>query len=181
MPFSRTIIGTYLIILVNVIVYIKTQENPYLIDKYGLYPDKVLRDKEYYRLITSTFMHLNIYHIMLNMYSFYSVGRTLEFLLGTPKFLALYLLMGVLTGLVASFARRIFHSSDTISVGASGVMFALFGIFIGSMIRTAGVVTAFKSSLNSLIPIIILSLIPGIDKYGHFAGLLVGIITGLFL
>jgi membrane associated rhomboid family serine protease len=89
--------------------------------------------------------------------------------------------MGILTGLLSCVARKQFNSQSTVSIGASGVLYALFGIYIGMLIRVVGLIPAVTMSFSSLLPIIIISFIPGIDVYAHISGLLVGICTGFFM
>jgi len=172
---------TYGILIINIVAYLKTKGGGYYIEKYGMQADKVLNNKEFYRLVTCMFMHANPMHIFFNMYGLWSIGLRLENSLGHVKFLAFYMGMGILTGLLSCIARKQFNSQSTVSIGASGVLYALFGIYIGMLIRVVGLIPAFTMSFSSLLPIIIISFIPGIDVYAHISGLLVGICTGFFI
>jgi membrane associated rhomboid family serine protease len=83
-------------------------------------------DGEYYRLLTSAFMHGSILHIAFNMYALYLFGPPLEATLGRARFLALYLI-SALGGSAASYA---FNAPNQASLGASGAVFGLFGAFL---------------------------------------------------
>ena len=79
-------------------------------------------DGEWYRLFSHMFLHGMILHLLLNMYGLFSVGTALEPALGSLKFLLLYLVCG-LAGALASLYVSVF----TVSVGASGAIFGIFG------------------------------------------------------
>lgn len=80
---------------------------------------------EYWRLLTSMFMHWGIVHLAVNMFALYSIGRTLEIFLGPWKFLLLYLITGLASGL-----SSLFFNVYVVSAGASGAIFGLFGYMI---------------------------------------------------
>lgn len=125
---------------------------------------------EYYRLVTSMFLHIGIMHIAFNMLILYLLGPTLERVLGPVRFVALYLLAG-LGGAVASY---MFSSPSTFSVGASGAIYGLFGaLLVGGKklnIDMKQVVILLAINLG-------ISFIPGwgIDWRAHLGGLIVGI------
>ncbi len=77
-----------------------------------------IRQGEYYRLITGTFIHANIAHLIFNMYALWIIGIQLESFLGKWKYLLIYLF----SGLTASLMSITFHNT-TVSVGASGAIF----------------------------------------------------------
>ncbi|NJQ13873.1 rhomboid family intramembrane serine protease [Streptomyces bohaiensis] len=78
---------------------------------------------EWYRLLTSAFMHQAIFHIAFNMFALWFLGPNLEAALGRGRFLALYLI-SALAGSTASFALA---AQNQFSLGASGAVFGLFG------------------------------------------------------
>src|SRR5689334_12079537 len=87
----------------------------------GAKDNQGILDGQYYRLLTSMFLHLGIIHIGVNAYSLYAIGPETERLYGTARFLAIYFIAG-LAGGVASFAL-----SAAPGVGASGAIFGLVG------------------------------------------------------
>jgi membrane associated rhomboid family serine protease len=77
---------------------------------------------EWYRLLTSAFLHGSIIHLALNMLILWMVGAPLEASLGRGRFIAIYLVSGL-----GGAAGALLLSPDAITVGASGAIFGLFG------------------------------------------------------
>ena len=163
---------TISLIVINVIIYLLTIMNPYLIDAFAVSRFGVLNG-EYYRLFTGMFLHGGIFHIVFNMYALYIIGTQLESFLGKWKYLAVYLLSG-LGGSVLS----IFFTNG-LSVGASGAIFGLLGslLYFGYHHRVY-LETVVKSQI---IPLIIINLLigmsPGIDNWAHIGGLIGGVLA----
>lgn len=163
---------TYILIAINVIMFIVSMF-------YNLLPELAVNrylvtHGEFYRLITGTFLHANIVHLIFNMYALYIIGMQLESFLGKGKYLAVYLL-SALAGSVLS----IFMSSG-FSVGASGAIFGLMGslIYFGYHYRVY-LDSVIKSQI---IPLVIINLligffISGIDIWAHIGGLIGGILA----
>lgn len=170
---------TYTLIAINVIVYILMMlgyRNNIL--WYGANIPDLIRKGDIYRLLSSVFIHANLMHLFCNMYALYVIGPQLESYLGRFKYLAVYLISGV-TGNLLSMAF-----SSSVSVGASGAIFGLFGslLYFGYHYRVY-LGTILKSQL---IPLIILNLvigfmIPNIDNAAHIGGLIGGILMTIAL
>ncbi|MEJ7485500.1 rhomboid family intramembrane serine protease, partial [Staphylococcus hominis] len=77
---------------------------------------------EWYRLITSMFLHFNFEHILMNMLSLFIFGKIVEAIIGPMKMLILY----IISGLFGNFLSLSFNT-DTVSAGASGAIFGLIG------------------------------------------------------
>jgi len=122
---------------------------------------------EYYRMVTSMFLHYGLLHLLVNMWALWVLGRTLEGVLGPVRFLALYLAAG-LGGSVSVF---LFAGPHTASAGASG---AIFGLFAALFI----VLKRLGRDTSSVIPILVLniaiSFVPGISLAAHVGGLVTG-------
>jgi membrane associated rhomboid family serine protease len=135
---------------------------------FGLWPIGVA-DGEYYRLVTSGFLHAGLMHIGFNMLALYWLGTPLEAMLGRWRYVLLYAL-SLLGGSVASY---LFSPWNTLSVGASGAIFGLMGAFV---------VVAIKQKLDLrpfavLIGLnLVIGFLPGfnIDWRAHLGGLVVG-------
>jgi len=93
---------------------------------YGMWPIGVAANGEWWRLLTSAFLHGSILHLIFNMYVLFAFGPTLERILGHWRFVVLFL-MSALGGSVASF---VFSDVRTVSVGASGAIFGLMGALV---------------------------------------------------
>lgn len=139
-----------------------------LTQEWGLSPGYVAVNGEWYRLITSAFLHGSLLHLGFNMYVLYVLGPPLERLLGHVRFLALYLIAGF-GGAVASFT---FSDYRTWSVGASGAIFGLMGALVvaGRHLRTDITQVLVLIGINVVIGFIA----PGIDWRAHLGGLVTG-------
>jgi membrane associated rhomboid family serine protease len=124
---------------------------------------------EYYRLVTSGFLHLDILHVGMNMYVLYWVGRLLEPAIGRRRFLTIYF-----TGLFAGSLGVIIDSPLVGSVGASGAIFGLMGAAFTEAHRRGA-----DQVRNQLVILIVINLvftvsIPGISIGAHVGGLIGG-------
>lgn len=127
-----------------------------------------------WRLITPILLHGNIPHIAFNMYALHVLGPTLERYFGHWQFLLLYLVSGF-TGVVASFAL-----TESPSLGASTSIFGLLGaqwVFAYQNQKVFGerARQAQQSIINIAVINFIIGLSPGIDNWGHFGGLVGGL------
>jgi membrane associated rhomboid family serine protease len=121
---------------------------------------------DWWRLITSGFMHAGIAHILFNMYALFWIGRMLEPALGRARFLALYL-----ASLLCGSLGVLLLNPHAVTVGASGAVFGLMGAaFVLQRLR------GVSPMAGGIGPIILLTLgitfvIPGISIGGHLGGL----------
>ncbi|RAV98963.1 rhomboid family intramembrane serine protease [Pseudochryseolinea flava] len=135
---------------------------------------------DWWRLVTSTFLHGGIMHVLANMYGLIFIGIFLEPILGKFKFLTTYLLTGIL-GSIAS----IWWYDATVSVGASGAIFGLYGLFLSfwlTKVFPREVSAGFAVSTVIFVAFnLLMGLTGGIDNAAHIGGLLSGFIIGLVL
>ncbi|PNZ12418.1 rhomboid family protein [Staphylococcus simiae] len=125
--------ATYLLILINVfiwlcmILYLNNFSNVKLLEVGGLVHFNVVHG-EWYRLITSMFLHFNFEHILMNLLSLFIFGKIVEAILGSWRMLGIYFI----AGLFGNFVSLSFNTT-TISVGASGAIFGLIGSIFAMM------------------------------------------------
>lgn len=135
---------------------------------------------EYYRLFTCMFLHEGVDHIFSNLILLFFLGEIIESKIGSVKFAILYFLSGI-CGSMASFLYSRTAAGYT-SIGASGAVFGLIGIFIIMAIKKYKGVNVPK---NRLILMIIYCIYSSFDAYvdfaAHFGGLAAGLIIGLIL
>jgi len=127
---------------------------------------------EYYRLLTSMFIHYGLLHLALNMWALWVLGRELEARLGPGRFLTLYLLSG-LAGSVACYA----FTPAAQAAGASG---AIYGLFAALFV----VFRRLNRDTSSIITVLVINLIfsftvPGISIAAHLGGLVAGAFVGV--
>jgi membrane associated rhomboid family serine protease len=131
---------------------------------------------EWYRLITSGFVHFGILHIAFNMLILYRFGSDLEPALGRARMLGLYL-AALLTG---SFGVMLMQPNG-VTAGASGAVFGLVGAAaVGLRMRRINV---WQSGIGPLLAInlVFTFAIPGISIGGHVGGLIGGALVGGFM
>lgn len=135
---------------------------------------------QWWRLLTAIFLHAGLLHLLLNMYGLLFVGLFLEPVLGEWRFAIVYL--G--TGLVASFASIEVHSA-VVSVGASGAIFGMYGVFLACLITGVFPPGMKKAFLLSTLIFVGANLLMGLsgttDNAAHIGGLVAGFLIGFFL
>ena len=135
---------------------------------------------QYWRLVTSIFLHGGIMHLLGNAYGLVLVGIFLEPVLGTTKYALVYL--G--TGIFASITSLWWHHA-TVSVGASGAIFGLYGTFL-ALILTKTYSGRFGRAFLPMALIfvgynLLLGIKGNVDNAAHIGGLLSGFVVGLLL
>jgi rhomboid protease GluP len=131
---------------------------------------------EWWRLITCCFVHIGAVHLAMNMYAFLLIGAQLEPRLGKTRFLAAYLLSGI----AASATSLWWHDNNSISAGASGAIFGMYGVFLVMLNANLVEKGKRKQLLASVIFFVGYNLLgglqAGIDNAAHIGGLLSGMI-----
>lgn len=168
---------TYVLIGINVTVFVAqlTIGVNAVAGDYGMWPVGVAVAGEWWRLVTAAFLHGSILHIAFNMYVLFSLGPTLERILGHVRYLALYLLAAIGGG-VASYA---FSDMRTVSVGASGAIFGLMGALVIAGRRLRFDVTQVLVLLGVNVAIGFFA--PGVDWRAHLGGLLIGALVAAIM
>jgi membrane associated rhomboid family serine protease len=139
---------------------------------------------EYYRMLTSMFLHYGVFHLLMNMWALWVVGGVLEPLLGRARFLTLYLA----SGLGGSVATYLFADLDNvagfpvspISAGASGAVFGLFAAFY-ILLRRLGRDTSMITVILVVNLVLTFVLREYISIWGHLGGLVTGGVLALGL
>lgn len=132
---------------------------------------------EWWRLFTSTFIHIGILHLLMNMYALVYIGVLLEPYLGKARYISAYLIAGI-SGSVAS----VLWNDLSISAGASGAIFGMYGVFVALLTTRLIEKSARKPLLISIGVFVLYNLAnglkDGIDNAAHIGGLISGLITG---
>jgi len=127
---SKVAVVTYLLIVVNVIVFLAQPSDPtdykHFVDKYGLVPVNIMEGKNLFTLVTSMFLHANFFHIFLNMLFLLISGYGCERAMGSSRFLVFYLACGILSGLFHVYMNQ---TSIVPTIGASGAIFSVLAAF----------------------------------------------------
>ena len=148
--------------------------------KYGANYHPAIANGEWWRLVSNIFMHGGLLHLVANMYGLLFIGVFLEPILGRKKYLFLYISSGILAS-IASFCWY----DATVSVGASGAIFGLYGFFAAILLLKIFPVEFDKGFSSSIFIFIVINLsmgiAGGIDNAAHIGGLASGFILGLLL
>ena len=167
------------LIAVNVLVFVITvvaagsvsdNYDSTLFDRLWLVPAQV-SDGQWWRLVTSGFLHFGLLHLASNMFALWVLGREVETVLGRGRLLAVYL-VSLLGG---SASVMLFSGAMSQTAGASGAVFGLMGALAVLLYR-------LRLPAGQAIGLIVLNIaisvvLPGISLTGHLGGLLVGAAT----
>ncbi len=163
---------TYALIAANVVMFGAQAAITGLQQSLFLWPAGVAAYDQYYRLLTSAFLHDGPAHILFNMWALWVIGPALERWLGRTRFIALYLL----SALGGSVLVYLLTPVNVPTLGASGAIFGLFG---------ASFVLARKLNFDvrPIVGLIVINLVitfvaPGISWQGHVGGLITGAAIG---
>jgi len=142
----------------------------------GAMKGEYVRQGEWWRLWASTFLHIGPIHIGANMMVLWSLGRQMEALLGSRRFLILYALSGLAGGVAC-----LLFMPNIILAGASGAIWGLLGGILGLTFRSAGLFTPAMAKrirgrlVQPLAINIAISFLPGIGWMAHLGGGLAGL------
>lgn len=160
-----------------------SEDTIFMLHHGAMYAPWVLEGHEYYRLLTSIFMHFGIHHITNNMILLFVLGDNMERALGSVKYLIFYLLCGIGANVISLLAEWN-QSIQAVGAGASG---AIFGV-IGGLFYVVTINWGQLEDLNTmqLVFVIILSLYhgftsTGVDNVAHVGGLALGILLAALL
>lgn len=179
----------YSLIAVNAVYFVflesvGSSEDVRTMVRYGaLFPPAVMQQREYWRLLTSVFMHFGIRHIVNNMLILFVLGDNLERALGKIRYLIFYLICGIGANGICLFTS-LFEEELSVSAGASG---AIFGV-VGGLLYVVIVNRGRLEDLNTrqLMIMALFSLYAGYTTAGtnnmaHISGLIIGILAAMIL
>jgi rhomboid protease GluP len=138
---------------------------------------------QYWRLLTSGFLHFGIIHIGMNMYVLYLIGPFIESVFGRVRYLLIYFIAGLAGSLVSVHIHPL-----AVGAGASGAIFGLYGAVFGFLlIRRRTLNPAAISSISKSAGIFVLynvvygSISGTTDLSAHLGGLVAGFLAGMLL
>ena len=216
MRFARAVLNrpykfTIILLVANIFVFlVMFQSSAGSLSMLGPLPGEVLlrfgaklnyyihTQHQWWRFVTPMFIHVNLLHLIVNMYSLWIVGPYVEKFYGSAKFVFFWVLTGI-AGVVASYltvrpnlavgslARFIFKAADEPSAGASGALFGLVGVlFVFGIKYRHELPEGFKRAFGTgLLPMILMNLFIGyalrgfIDNAAHLGGLISGALLAL--
>ncbi len=179
---------TVALIVVNVAVFIflsfggMTEDAYYMLQNGAIYLP-LLQQGEYYRLITSIFLHFGFSHLVNNMLMLGVMGWQLELVVGKIKFLIIYFAAGIGGNMLSALVEM--RTGDfAVSAGASGAIFGIIGALLYIAVRNHGQIG--NVSGQGILVMIALTLYygftsSGVDNFAHIGGLAVGFVLAVLL
>lgn len=135
---------------------------------------------DWWRMLSCCFVHIGLVHLLFNMYAFVQVGYVLEAILGRFRLVAVYLLCGI-----TSSALSLYVHPETVSAGASGAIFGLYGLFLALLFAKFIHESVRNELLQSVLLFVgynlFLGLRGGVDNAAHIGGLLGGLAIGYII
>jgi len=182
LPLSRPIVTWILLAIILVVFAAETvsggSTDIEVLVRMGAKVTPLIATGEYWRLLTSMFLHIGIMHLAFNAYALAILGTELERLYGPGRFLTIYLFSG-LFGSLASYAF-----SYSLAAGASGAIFGLIGALAAFFLTHRERLGAYgRTRLANIAFLIAVNLFfgftqTGIDNLAHIGGLLSGLALG---
>ena len=159
-----------------------TENSEFMVRMGAVWPPYV-KQGEYWRLFTATFMHFGFEHILNNMLVLICAGPILEKAMGHIKYLCLYLIAGV-GGSTLSYVQMIARGKYDVSAGASGAIFGIIGALLWIVMIHKGRYESLTG--KGLLFMIVISLYYGItsvavDNWAHIGGLAMGFVFAIIL
>lgn len=180
---------TVALIVINVAVFFimslfgNTEDVMFMLEHGAMFEPLITEEHEYYRIITSMFLHFGIEHLLNNMVILGALGWNLELETGKIRFLIIYLVSGI-GGNLLSLYLGVSSAEYAVSAGASGAIFGLMGALLyvaarnrGRMGRISGKGVLFMIALSLYFGITS----SGVDNAAHIGGLLCGFILAVIL
>lgn len=170
---------TYILLAINVLIFLLLELNggstqTETLIQYGAKYNPDIIDGQWWRLISSMFLHIGFIHLFMNMLAVFYIGATVERIYGSWRFLLIYFMAGI-GGSLASFAF-----TTNVSAGASGALFGLFGalLFFGLKYKKI----FFQTMGSGILLLIGINIVFGftvqqIDMGAHIGGLIAGFIA----
>jgi membrane associated rhomboid family serine protease len=179
-----TPIVTYAMISINVAVFVigiamgsdVSQNNGDLMFDGALFAPNIDRLGEWWRVFTAGFLHASLFHLALNMFALYVLGKMVEPALGSVSYAALYM-----CSIVAGSFGALLLDPNALTVGASGAVFGLMGAIV--MIQRRVGLSIWDTGIGALIGInlLISVTVANISLGGHLGGLVGGLAAGWVL
>lgn len=177
---------TFIIIAINILIFMYVaylsggEPTVRVMKRVGALARIYIDDGQYWRLVSSMFLHWGIQHLLMNMFSLWALGKDLERIVGSIKFALIYFISGIGGGFFSAYLNE-----RTISAGASGAVFGIIGSMIVVAVALRG--RAGNQYLMNLILITVVNLASGftpgsgIDNMGHIGGLVTGLVLTILI
>ncbi len=171
--------ATFVIIGINIIIFALVNLKALEVKTLGSSYVETIQNRQYYRVVSSAFTQREVMHLACNMYSLYNIGTVLERALSPIIYSVCYMVIMLIGGLLSARLHKK-GSPFTYSIGASGVICGLLGIYMVIAFSVLGL-QGVRSVLPTIVILVAMTASKRIDSIGHFTGLAVGLICGIVL
>lgn len=193
---------TWFLVLINLLFFSITKIffNENYLDYFALKPAFIIHGIYLWSILTSFFIHVDISHLLINLFLLISFGSVCEKIIGRKRFLFFYLVSGLIIGVIFVFLSGfiglgeinsgVFGSPNSFSLGASGVIFAIAGVIIVLTPKFEFNLFILPFSIRAyiIIPLLLVLMwavsfwlnLP-VGNFAHFSGFIIGFVYGFFL
>jgi rhomboid protease GluP len=171
---------TAVLVAINVVVFLvmeffgSTESGEYMYAHGASYAPDIFENGQWYRILTSMFMHFGAEHLINNMVMLYILGYQIEENFGRVKYLITYFICGIAGGIISS-------GEYSISAGASGAIFGIFGVLLVMIFKSRkqlGQVSAPRLILLFIL-MVFGNMQEGVDWMAHLGGAVTGVVIAL--
>lgn len=164
---------TLLLIFINVIVFFLIRNGRLDADDLDMSYHTVFNLRQYHRILTSAFCHVDPIHLLMNMISLYNVGSFAESYFGHLRILLIYFVSMILGKCFSLYIRHSNRDDYTSSMGASGAISGLLGAYFLVILHRYGF-SGMQYLLRPVVSLVMISALPGVDGTSHFCCMAVG-------
>lgn len=172
---------TYLLICINLIVFLFNLSAIQFADSYRFTQMLALNhynviEGDFYRLLSSSFLHSTVDHFMFNIFALYILGKFTESIFGSWRLLIAYVVTGITSSLFS-----IMFITEGISLGASGAIYGLLAILIVHLLVHGRISTKllFQIVVIFIVVSVLTQFISNVNHYAHIGGLIFGALIGV--
>ncbi|WP_294560775.1 rhomboid family intramembrane serine protease [uncultured Traorella sp.] len=174
--FAFMVICVVVFLLINFLAFIPGDEVTAAIMAGAYYKMNVIGAFEYWRLLTSGFVHIDMWHLLMNMIALMNLGPVIERRLKRSQY--------IITMLVSIIVGNLFvliGDGNTVTVGISGGLFGLLGVYSVILFSEGGYKNprVLSSYISTLVINIFISMMPNISLLGHLGGFISGLALGI--
>ena len=180
--------ATYALLSINIFTWLiiellGSSSNPEMLRNFGAINYIDIRTGQYWRYLSAIFLHIGIMHLLVNSISLFILGSLLEKLLGSYKFIIIYMFSGI-GGSSFSYAMI---SPWAVGAGASGAIFGCLGALgVFFLLNKNSLGRSGKENFNAVLIMAVINFgfgftLPNIDNWAHLGGFICGALTSLAL
>lgn len=184
LPVVNIIIVALNILIFMILSLLGDMESGYFVEQHGgMFPLRITENGEWWRLVTSMFLHFGVQHLANNMLVLFCTGDKLELAVGRWRYVLIYFGSGICGGIL-SLCMMLRQQDYAVSAGASGAIFGVIGALLWIVIRNRGRLETLTT--RRMLLMILLSLYlgftgTGVDNWCHVGGVAGGFILSVLL